>query len=105
MEKTMRINGETFEVIRPRKYPVRLSNPHYLRDLYDCYDSPSAAKQSIYNEWYEWYRSDDRLSEFGITSYNTFSFSLGCVFIDDETGVQGYIAITPAHNRIYIAGE
>ena len=102
MAKFMKINGETFQVIKPRNHKPALNNPYYLRDLWDCYDHPSYSKQVVYNKWYKWCISDDRLSEFGITSYNTFSFVLGCVFNDPETGVAGYISITPAHNRLYI---
>lgn len=103
MSKYMNINGQTFEVIKPRKYPVSLTNKYYLRGLSDCYEKPSVHKQAIYDEWYEWYRSDIRLSEFGITSYNTFMFTIGCIFTDEETGERGYIKITPAKQVIYMA--
>lgn len=102
MSKYMDINGERFQVIKPRNHKPALANPYFMRDLWDCYERPSGTKEAIYNEWYDWYKTDDRLSEFGVTSYNTFSFTLGCVFDDPETGVAGYISITPAHNRLYI---
>ena len=103
MSNYMDINGKKFRVVHPRKYPVSLSNSYFMRGLYDCYDRPSEAKQYIYDKWYEWYRNDPRLTEFGVTSYNTFGFTLGCVFQDDETGERGYIRITPTYNTIYMA--
>lgn len=102
MSKYMEINGERFQVIKPRNHNPALTNPFYLRDLWGCCKCPSERKLRIYDYWYVWYRSDDRLSEFGITAYTCQSFTIGCVFQDDDTGVAGYISITPKHNRIYI---
>lgn len=101
--KTMEINGNVFEVIKPRKHPVSLTNSHFMRSIYECYDNPSEKKKAIYNKWHRWYLGDWRLSEFGVISYNTFSFSIGCVFNDADTGVRGFIVITPCHNRLYLA--
>ena len=102
MSKYININGEQFQVIKPRKNKPTLENPYFMRTLLDCYEKPSHRKRGIYNAWYEWYRTDDRLSEFGITSYNTYSFSLRCVFHDEEQNVHGLVSITPANNIIYV---
>lgn len=102
MSKFIDINGETFKVIKPRSNKPTLSNPHSMRSLWDVYKNPSETKVAIYKKWCQWFRSDARLSELGVVSYNKFSFTLGCVFEDPDTGVAGYIAITPANNTLYI---
>lgn len=106
--KTMKINGEVFEVIRS-KYTVDMIDHHghdYLgrRSLYDFYDNPSRYKRGIWDEWLEWAaQSYPQVSNMYVTSATTFSFTIGAFYCDPETyEVIGYIKITKDHNCLYL---
>lgn len=97
--KSITINGEVFKVVKPRKhFPIEY-NPNAGRTLQDCYEHPSIAKQNIYEHWRKWYMNADSVYDFGITSYNTFSFSIGAIYWLDGKP-KGFLHITPAHNTI-----
>lgn len=104
MTKYTEINGEQFEVIRSKKtddfFHWHISH-EIAHTLEECYSRPSDAKRAIFEEWREWaVDSWPVVYQFGITSYNTFMFTLGALY-DGELG-DGYIQITPAHNRLYL---
>ena len=103
--KTMTINGETFEVIRPRKYDPRVAVEAVKdcagRDLSYYYDRPSTNKQAIFDEWQEWYATAENVFYFGVCSANTFNFSISAL-LTDSTGVIGVITITRDHNRVHL---
>lgn len=108
----MVINGEEFEVIKPRKYtpiPQRISRWDCL-DIYEAYERPSQYKVSIFNEWREWapfeWKKDGEyfVTDFRITSHNCFAFVLGFNLYERSTGeFIGTGHITRDHNRIYLA--
>lgn len=99
MSKSIKIGNETFSVHRS-KY----TNPNRLtyydgRTLADCYTKPSFAKLSIYNEWLKW-SVENNINHFGVSSYNTFGFSLqGLATVN---GVDYVLSITPSSNKAYI---
>ena len=105
MSKITVLNDETFETIKSKKtmnYINYLDN-HLHKDLYDCYERPSNIKQEIYNYWMNWcYEMFPNVSMFGITSYNTFCFTLGGILYDDNDNILGYIEISKCHNRLYL---
>lgn len=79
-----------------------------LKLLGDCYDNPSPAKVSIHHHWLQWMYHvnnfgfedmDVTILEFGIRSYNTFSFNYGGIIIID--GVRYVIDITASHNFLW----
>lgn len=104
--KTMVINGETFEVIHPRKYNPRAAVEAVKdcagRELSYYYDRPSVHKQEVFNEWREWYADAEHVSDFGVCSANTSSFSISALLRDDAGDVVGVITITKAHNRVHM---
>ena len=101
----MVINGETFEVIRPRKYDPRAA----VEAVKDCagrglsyyYGRHSNRKQHIFDEWREWYATAENVFYFGVCSANTFNFSISALLADD-TGITGVITITRDHNRVHM---
>ena len=103
--KTMVINGETFEVIRPRKYDPRAAVEAVKdcagRDLSYYYDRPSVYKQEVFNEWREWYATAENVFYFGVCSANCQTFSISAL-LTDGTGIIGVITITRDHNRVHM---
>lgn len=109
--KTIEINGIDFEVKRPRKNKLELEtvlrwvDRYAGRTIYDCYDRPSHAKQSIYDSWLNWYTEDtqDRVDYFGVSGYNCMSFSLQAIYYGDY-GIY-LLSITKAHNTATLIEE
>lgn len=100
--KTITINERTFELIQPRN----AINPYIgflgsRSDIYQWYDSPSQYKVEIWEDWLEWAYTTDGLLSFEITSANTFQFSIGGVYVDDNNVRYG-LRITRGHNRAYL---
>ncbi len=103
--KTIEICGETFEVIKPRKPISDFSVYTRYRTLNDYYQKPSQSKISIYNEWCEWlnevFNSDNGyVTNFGVSSANTFQFTLTFRLEWLDNIYVGYI--TRDHNRLYL---
>lgn len=107
-KKRMEINGEFFEVVKPRKYavnPVSFSRWD-CQDIYAAYDRPSTHKVSIWNYWRNWKDTCDThfFTGFRIVSHNTFTFTINANVWDEKTGeFIGIIVITKDYNRIYLA--
>ena len=104
--KTMNINGEVFDVVKPRHAVTPLFYPCGFdsNDIYNHYERPSARKVNIFNYWRNWYYETQGVTCLFISSANTFQFSLAGNYCDPETGeFIGVLKITAAHNRIYIA--
>lgn len=105
--KLIDINGETFEVIKPRKYKPEYAVPSqwdYL-NIYEAYEKPSAIKVDIWQYWVGFY-GDDNYS-FGvpfISGKSCFAFTITFNVFDNHTGEWlGIAIITRDHNRIYLA--
>lgn len=106
MCKTMMINGELFEVIRPRKYnpatAVEAVKDCAGRTLDYYYQTCSSFKRGIYAEWREWYADATNVTHFGVCSANTNTFSISALLHDDSGEVVGVITITKCHNRVHL---
>ena len=104
MTKYTEINGEYFEIIHSKKTIdfVKWHTTHErARTLEECYARPSDTKRAIFKKWNEWAADTwPVVYQFGITSYNSFLFTLGALY-DGELG-EGFIQITTAHNRLYL---
>lgn len=99
MSKTIVLNGHTFTVHKSKYAKVENLQRYSGRWLNECYSNPSTAKQEIFKEWLEWAWLND-VEHFGVSSYNTFGFSLqGLV---EHLGNTYILEITPKHNRAYI---
>lgn len=79
-----------------------------LKTLDECYETPSTAKKSIYEDWLDWCTELNKSDEpqfiypFGIRSYNTFGFTL-CGFLrDSEDEIIGLVEITKTRNTLYM---
>lgn len=97
-EKTITINGVTFELgkdITPTDADANISR---LKALYECYARPSDTKESIYDYWCKWF---DKfiISIYGVSSYNCNFFTMTGTFVYNNVN---YVAvITRSHNRLY----
>ena len=99
MIKTITLNGHTFEVHRIKYAKVENLERYSGRWLNDCYTNPSTTKQEIFKEWLEWAWLND-VEYFGVSGYNTYSFSLqGLV---QHLGHTYILAITSTSNKAYI---
>lgn len=110
MSKYVSIYGVSFEVIKPRKYDYSkvwesIFNLDNCRTLNECYARPSETKVNIYHFWREWFKDNSRydddvdFSQFGgVSSYNTFSFSLRGIIV--YKGIRYVVEITPYHYRL-----
>lgn len=106
MAKYMKINGETFEIIKPRNWNVKEAIERLAReprkDLYSHYEKPSKAKIGIWNAWVDW-ALESPVNCLTVTSANTWQFTISAVLYDPETDEDlGLIHITSAHNRLYL---
>ena len=96
-QKTIELKGIIFEVQKAIKGTLYYSG----RDLYDCYNKPSYAKQGIYEWWKKWYNNFEYKNRVGIItvhSYNSniFTLTMGIIY----NGKQYHLYITPSHNYI-----
>lgn len=105
--KEVKINGEWFEVIRPRKYKPEYAVPSkwdYL-NIYQAYERPSSSKVAIWKYWNSFYGDD--VYKFGIPfirSRNCFAFTVVFNVFDNSTYEWiGVAVITKDHNRLYLA--
>lgn len=100
--ETMTISGRTFEVyhVKPDEY---WDSPNRCM-LADCYDRPSSKKIDIFNDWDNWARDTQEVSGMGVTSFNTFSFTLRADYnLDVRTLLaEGEFVITKSHNKLYL---
>lgn len=106
--KTVTLNGELFEVVDSRKYPVTVDRVNnYMerytgKDLYSFYDRPSHIKQSIYDAWLSWCRtSGGNASYMQVSSANCMQFSIDAIWCDDNEYIKYMLHITKAHNYAY----
>lgn len=103
--KTIDICGKTFEVIKPRKPITDFSVYTHGSTLNHHYQKPSDSKISIYNKWCEWVRDvftskKGYVTNFGVSSANTFQFTLTFRLEWLDNIYVGYI--TRDHNRLYL---
>lgn len=98
-QKTIKLKGITFEVQKKTIY----GRQYYSgRNLYDCYNKPSYAKQNIYNWWKNWYYNnfdyENRVGILTVHSSNSmiFTLTMGIIYNDK----QYHLYITPSHNYI-----
>ena len=87
------INGVEFEKVRGSVNDINTN----LKDIYQCYDRPSQAKVSIYNDWCDFAKKVDA-SNWGIASYNANIFTFDFCFKYEDK--KYYAHITPCHNYI-----
>ena len=99
--KTIKLNGVTFEVIKPRnevhKYIGTLGSKSDIRQYYG---RPSIYKVAIWESWLDWANTTNGVVSFEICSSNGFQFTIAGLYVD-ENGDEYNIYITKAHNRLY----
>lgn len=106
MSKYINIDGEYFEVIKPRKHEVTPVYPTQwdYTDIMQAYVKPSVYKQSIWDYWRSF--MGDEAHRFGnpfITSRNCFSFTVTFNVYDENFDFIGVARITKDYNRLYLA--
>lgn len=95
------INGRTFTL---KKAKVELCPQFAMRDLRECYKKPSIAKQSIYEDWLEWYMKEDNnfiLKHFSVNSYNVNMFTLRCDVYSMCNEFLGHIYISKTRQEFW----
>ena len=101
MKKEVIINGRVFAL---KKAKGELHPKFATRDLRECYKNPSIAKQSIYDNWLEWYLEEDNnfiLKHFSVNSYNTQMFTLRCDVYNMENEFIGQIYISKTRQEFW----
>ena len=101
MKKEVIINGRAFVL---KKVKGELHPKFATRDLYECYEKPSIAKQSVYGYWFEWYMNEDNnyiLKHFSVDSYNFQMFTLRCDVYNMEDEFIGQLYITKTRQEFW----
>lgn len=101
MKKEVIINGRTFTL---KKAKGELRPIFITRDLFECYKKPSIAKQSIYEDWLDWYMKEDSnfiLKHFSVDSYNCQMFTLRCDVYGMNNEFLGHIYITKTRQEFW----
>lgn len=97
--KKLEIGGKYFEVHKSKYVGIESVRRYSGRTLNECYAQPSKIKQEIYNEWFMWAYKNE-VHYFGVSSYNSMTFSLqGLAEVDGQLYV---LAITKTTNKAYI---
>lgn len=94
---TMKLNGEHF--ILDTKETVSTSKSISRLDITDAYARPSSTKIAIFNEWRNWFISNDGFC--GVSFYNSNFFSIEGFVFDKETNQEYYCVITRTYNRCW----
>lgn len=103
MKREVIINGRVFVF---KKAKGELCPNYAVRDLFECYAKPSAIKQSIYEDWFEWYMHEDNnyiLKHFSINSYNANMFTLRCDVYNMENEFIGQVYISKTRQELWLA--
>ena len=82
---------------------------NHLRDIYDCYVRPSNIKVSIYHDWEDFFRSENRdvityCYNSGVASYNCMMFTYGacCDIIYNDEFRRATFIITKTREEVFI---
>ena len=99
LKYTVEINGVTFEAKHGERihHIPKLVGATRLDEVYGRY---SSAKESVYDEWNEFYNEMNGVDNcsFKISSHNYMMFTLAMVVYDEDAKQYWYLYITPAHN-------
>lgn len=101
MKREVIIHGRIFTL---KKVKVELRPEFSTRDLWDCYEKPSIAKQSIYADWLKWYKKENNnivLKHFSINSYNVHMFTLRCDVYNPDSEFLGCIYISKTRQEFW----
>ena len=108
MTKTRQLNigGETFRVVRSKKYPMTVRRSvillsHGYNDIHDAYARPSYYKERIFEDWTR-FAEVNGLMNLTILSRNTFQFTLGAIYVSPEDqNEQYFIYVTASKKEAY----
>lgn len=104
--RQLNIGGETFRVVRSKKYPMTLRRSvtlllHGYNDIHDAYARPSYYKERIFEDWTR-FAEVNGLMNLTILSRNTFQFTLGAVYVSPENqNEQYFIYVTASKKEAY----
>lgn len=94
--ETIDLFGKSFELdTKETKRYVPITR----RSIDDCYGRCSNTKRVIWNEWYDWFISNNGLCR--VASYNCNFFTIEGYVRDFETQRNYYCYITASHNKCY----
>lgn len=95
---TVEINGVRF--ILDKKNPIPYAHNLYgYDDIYDAYERPSQTKIAIWNEWEDWFLSNN--GHCVVSSKNCNFFTVQGFVRDSETNKLYFASITYANNYLY----
>lgn len=64
-------------------------------DLFDVYNSVSCTKYRTYVSWIDWVHNNYKYADYvKVLGGNTFAYTLGFTYSDEETGVLNFVKIT-----------
>lgn len=105
MTKTRQLNigGETFKVVRSKKYPMTVRRSvvllsHGYNDIHDAYERPSYYKERIFEDWTR-FAEVNGLMNLTILSRNTFQFTLGAIYVSPENQSEQYFIYVTAKKQ------
>lgn len=105
MSKYISIDGEYFEVIKPRRHEVEIQHRGqwgYV-NIWQAYEKPSDTKVAIWEYWYNFFGDEThRFCNPFISSRNCFSFTVTFNVYDENFDFIGVARITKDHNRLYL---
>ena len=79
------------------EYYYKLLQKYHDRSIYDCYENPSITKINTYYNLLEDYYNDYDVIAYGITSYNTFQFTL-TILLRDKTTKEKILVVETTQN-------
>lgn len=100
--KYTNLAGIDFEDYTSRNHPVAPITGCNRNGIFDCYDSPSKIKVSIWNEWCDWC---DEMNKLGyscgieIYSHNCYAFTIAGSVRKGDDVID--LWITAKHNRMF----
>lgn len=69
------VGGYVFKVYTDKDYARTVPSLDGVRTLYQCYESPSSAKQYHYEKWCEWFTRMHGM-QYGVYSFNCHNFTM-----------------------------
>lgn len=99
----LNIGGETFRVVRSKKYPMTVRRSvillsHGYKDIYTAYKTPSYYKVRIFEDWTR-FAEVNGLMNLTIMSRNIYQFTLGAIYVSPENQSEQYFIYVTAKTK------
>lgn len=95
------LNGQEFTLdTKTERAPIY---DFKYNSLWSAYNKPSTAKQASWLAWLSWFVNNDGWC--GVTSRNSFQFTISGIVYDHETKEPYFCEITASNNRCWKIGR